>query len=176
MWPFKIHLNSIPDDRKGDRWLHRAAFINARLTTIRWPFHFKQWRIFMIVTCRFYWFSCRSKSPMKLFFLARVRISAQRVHGGPHGHAAHLRKLAEKDTKAKETRKGPSPDSSLDQLLILVIQRWWQPYPTKIMMATTTIRSQHQGRQIDDISMPLYFHWCLSVTRLVCHVFLWICV
>jgi len=47
----------------------------------------------------------RNAAPMKLFNIARVRALALRVHGGPHGHAAHLRKLAEKDTKAKETRR-----------------------------------------------------------------------
>jgi len=47
----------------------------------------------------------RYAAPMKLFNTARVRALALRVHGGPHGHAAHLRKLAEKDAKAKETRR-----------------------------------------------------------------------
>jgi hypothetical protein len=42
---------------------------------------------------------------MKLFNSARVRALALRVHGGPLGHEAHLKKLAEKDAKAKETRK-----------------------------------------------------------------------
>jgi hypothetical protein len=42
---------------------------------------------------------------MKLFCSARVRALALRVHGGPFGHAAHLKKLAEKDAKAKETRR-----------------------------------------------------------------------
>ncbi|KAH7930758.1 hypothetical protein BV22DRAFT_32241 [Leucogyrophana mollusca] len=47
----------------------------------------------------------RSGSPMKLFNTARVRALAYRLHGGPLGHAAHLKKLAEKDAKAKATRK-----------------------------------------------------------------------
>jgi len=42
---------------------------------------------------------------MKLFRSARVRALALRVHGGPYGHAAHLRKLAEKDAKSKATRR-----------------------------------------------------------------------
>jgi hypothetical protein len=42
---------------------------------------------------------------MKLFNSARVRALALRVHGGPLGHEAYLKKLAEKDAKAKETRK-----------------------------------------------------------------------
>lgn len=42
---------------------------------------------------------------MKLFRSARVRALALRVHGGPYGHAAHLKKLAEKDAKSKATRR-----------------------------------------------------------------------
>jgi hypothetical protein len=47
----------------------------------------------------------RRLAPMKLFRVARVRALALRVHGGLYGHQAHLRKLAEKSAKAKETRK-----------------------------------------------------------------------
>jgi len=42
---------------------------------------------------------------MKFFRLARVYALAMRVHGGPLGHQAHLKKLADKSTKAKATRK-----------------------------------------------------------------------
>ncbi|KIM87073.1 hypothetical protein PILCRDRAFT_86176 [Piloderma croceum F 1598] len=47
----------------------------------------------------------RNAAPMKLFNSARVRALALGLHGGPLGHEAHLNKLAEKDAKAKETRK-----------------------------------------------------------------------
>lgn len=43
--------------------------------------------------------------PMKLFRSASVYALAMRVHGGPLGHAAHLKKLADKGAKAKATRE-----------------------------------------------------------------------
>lgn len=47
----------------------------------------------------------RNAALMKWFNIARVRALGLRVHGGPHGHAEHLKKLAAKDAKAKETRR-----------------------------------------------------------------------
>ena len=42
---------------------------------------------------------------MKLFRRAQVYALAMRVHNGPIGHQAHLRKLADRDAKAKATRQ-----------------------------------------------------------------------
>jgi hypothetical protein len=42
---------------------------------------------------------------MRLFQKAQVYALAMRMHGGPLGHKAHLKKLEAKSAKAKATRE-----------------------------------------------------------------------
>ncbi|EGN92447.1 hypothetical protein SERLA73DRAFT_191084 [Serpula lacrymans var. lacrymans S7.3] len=44
-------------------------------------------------------------TPIREFYRARVRALAYRIHGGPLGHIAHLKKVAERNKKAKATRE-----------------------------------------------------------------------
>ncbi|EPQ58123.1 hypothetical protein GLOTRDRAFT_136899 [Gloeophyllum trabeum ATCC 11539] len=63
----------------------------------------------------------RNGPPIRSFKDARVYALAMRVHGGPFGHEAHLKKLAERSAKTKATKtkngtlpvKKPKPDLSL---------------------------------------------------------------
>lgn len=42
---------------------------------------------------------------MKLFRRAQVYALAMRLHGGPLGHEAHLKRIADQDAKSKATRR-----------------------------------------------------------------------
>jgi len=46
-----------------------------------------------------------SAAPMRLFRAAQVYALTMRMHGGPLGHKAHLKKLEARGTKAKATRE-----------------------------------------------------------------------
>jgi len=46
-----------------------------------------------------------SAAPMRLFRKAQVYALAMRMHGGPLGHKAHLKKLEARGAKAKVTKE-----------------------------------------------------------------------